>query len=303
VERLTIREVSPRDGLQNEKVAPLTTADKTRLIDGLVAAGVSSLEVTSFVKPEAVPMMADADLIMRYMRSTYPAVHSMGLVFNEQGFERALAADAKALALVFIVSDGLSNANTGKPSDFWLEKYRALIPKVRASGTWLRVYAAAAWVCPYDGQIPPERAFRYIAELMDLGVDELCLTDVIGHAHPLQVSAMFDTLATRYGNEKLAVHLHDTQALGLANAYAALQAGVRVFDTSAGGLGGCPFAPGSAGNLATEDFVLMAHKMGYDTGIDLDALWHTIHNFETVMGRALGGRSKEWYEQQLKVEG
>lgn len=302
METLTIREVSPRDGLQNEKVAPLTTADKQRLIDSLVAAGIGSIEVTSFVKPEAVPMMRDADAIMRYTRRTYPNLHSMGLIFNEQGIKRALAVGAKSLALVFIVSDGLSNANTGKPSDYWLEKYRTLIPKVRASGTWLRVYAAAAWVCPYDGQIPPERAYRYIDTLMDLGVDELCLTDVIGHAQPLQVGAMFDILAAKYGNEKLAVHLHDTQALGLANAYAAIQAGVRILDTSAGGLGGCPFAPGSAGNLATEDLVLMAHKMGYDTGINLDMLWDTVYEFESVIGRPLGGRTKAWYQGQLKVK-
>lgn len=289
-ERLIIREVGTRDGLQNEK-AHLTTADKQMMIDGLVGAGVQSLELTSFVKPEAVPQMADADTIMRYASEQYPDRHHMGLIFNEQGYERALAAGAKSVALVFIVSEGLSKSNTGKLPDDWLEKYRTLIPKIRENGMWLRVYLAAAWVCPFEGQIPAERTLRYADAIWEMGADELCPTDVIGHAEPVQVGNLLETMGKRYGSDKLAVHLHDTQALGLTNAYAAIQAGVRVIDSSVGGLGGCPFAPGSKGNLATEDVVFMAHKLGYETGIDLDKLWALVGKLEGVMGRSLGGRT------------
>jgi hydroxymethylglutaryl-CoA lyase len=289
-EFLRICEVGTRDGLQNEKAA-ISTADKQYMIDSLIDAGLQSLELTSFVKADAVPQMSDAETIMAYTRQTHPAAQGVGLIFNEQGYERALACGAQAVALVLIVSDSLSRANTGKTADEWLQRYRTLIPRIRENGTWLRVYLAAAWVCPYEGQISPERTLRYADQIWEMGVDELCPTDVIGHAQPLQVGELMETLGQRFEMGRLAVHLHDTQALGLANAYAAIQAGVRVVDSSVGGLGGCPFAPGSAGNLATEDLVFLAHKMGYATGIDRDKLWVLVDHLEKVIGRKLGGRT------------
>lgn len=297
-----IRDVAPRDGLQNEQLAHVSTAQKQQLVDDLVAAGLSSVELTSFVKPEAVPMMADADALMRQVRAAYPTLQTLGLIFNESGYQRALSAGAQHLALVYIASEALSIANTRRTPEHWLAEYRTLIPRILAGGAWLRVYVAAAWVCPYEGQVSPQRTLAAVEAFLALGAHEICLTDVAGLAQPQQVGSLCAEIAARWGAGRFAVHLHDTQALGLANAFAAFQAGIRTFDTSLGGLGGCPFAPGSAGNLATEDLVLMLHQMGCSTGIDIDALWRAVHRFEPVLGRRLGGRTRSWYDSQQEKE-
>jgi hydroxymethylglutaryl-CoA lyase len=300
-EQVRIIEVGLRDGLQNER-APITTEHKLAMADGLLKAGLRHLEVTSFVSPKAVPMMADATQVMRHVRQSAPDAHAMGLIFNDKGLDSALEADCRAIGLVLIVSDSLSKSNSGRTPDEWLEAYRALIARAKAHGVWVRGYVAGAWVCPFEGQVPLERVLRYADFLWEQGVDELCPTDPIGHAHPLQVGALCEAFARRYDVGRVAVHLHDTQALGLANATAALSAGIRRFDTSVGGLGGCPFAPGAAGNLATEDFVLMAHKMGYETGVNFDALWDVIAQLEPLMGRRIGGRVRAWRDSTCKDE-
>lgn len=294
-EQVRIYEVGPRDGLQNER-APITTAHKLAMVDRLLAAGLQHLELTSFVNPKAVPMMADAAEIVRHVRQNAPQAHAMALVFNERGFDNAVEAGCRAVGLVLIVSDSLSRSNSGRTPDEWLDSYRAIITRAKQTGVWVRGYVAGAWVCPFEGQMPQERVLRYADFLYEQGVDELCPTDPIGHAHPAQVGALCELFVGRYGAEKLAVHFHDTQAMGLANALAALNAGVRRFDTSIGGLGGCPFAPGAAGNLATEDLVFMLHKMGYETGIRFEALWDVVRFLEPLMGRPIGGRIRAWYE-------
>ena len=298
---LTICDVSLRDGLQNEKT-PISTEAKLALLDDLAAAGLTTLELTSFVSPKAVPQMADADAVTAAALARHPSLRGVGLIFNEKGYERALAAGAKSVALVLIVSDSLSRSNSGKTADEWLEAYQALVGRIKADGVWVRGYLAGSWVCPFEGQIDPARALHYADALMSMGTDELCATDPIGHAQPEQVESLSAELVGRFGAEKLAVHLHDTLAFGLANAAAAMRAGVRIFDASLGGLGGCPFAPGAAGNLATEDLVLMAHKMGYQTGVDLDRLWDAVYRFEPVIGRPIGGRSRVWYDGQRAAE-
>lgn len=294
---VTICDVSLRDGLQNEKT-PISTTSKLALLDDLVTAGLTTLEVTSFVSPKAVPQMADADAITTTVAAKYPNLRGVGLIFNEKGYERAIAAGAKSVALVLIVSDSLSRSNSGKTADEWLEAYRALVGRAKTDGIRIRGYLAGAWVCPFEGQISPTRALHYADILMSMGIHELCATDPIGHAHPEQIEMLSTELINRFGAEKVAVHLHDTLAFGLANAAAAMRAGVRIFDASLGGLGGCPFAPGAAGNLATEDLVLMAHKMGYETGVDLDRLWDAVYRFEPVIGHPIGGRSRVWYDGQ-----
>lgn len=301
--KIRIAEMSPRDGLQNEKVAPISTEDKLNLIDGLAAAGVDYLEVTAFVNPKAVPMMADCAEIMQTVSKKYPDLHLTGLVFNEKGYQLALDAGAKAIALVLIVPDSLSKSNTGKTAADWIDSYKALVKTAKADGIWVRSYLAGAWVCPFEGQVDAAKVLQYGDIFADLNVDEICPTDPIGHAHPAQVHELLCTMANRYGAEKLAVHLHDTLGFGLANAYAAISAGVTTIDSSAGGLGGCPFAPGAAGNLATEDLVLLANKMGYETGVNLDKLHEVVSAFEPVIGRKIGGRSRDWYEsEKLKVQ-
>jgi hydroxymethylglutaryl-CoA lyase len=294
---LTICDVSLRDGLQNEKT-PISTEQKLTLLDDLVAAGLTTLELTSFVSPKAVPQMADADALTAAAAERYPAMRGIGLIFNEKGYERARAAGAQSVALVLIVSDSLSRSNSGKTADEWLEAYSALVARAKADGVWVRGYLAGAWVCPFEGQVAPARALHYAEHLIRMGVDQLCATDPIGHAHPVQVEALSVELVARFGASRVAVHLHDTLAFGLANAAAAMRAGVRIFDASLGGLGGCPFAPGAAGNLATEDLVLMAEKIGLSTGVDLDRLWAAVQRFQPVIGRQIGGRSRAWYDTQ-----
>ncbi len=297
-ETIRICEVSPRDGLQNEKNVTITTADKLALIDGLVNAGIDYLEVTAFVNPKAVPMMADASQIMRIMRETYPHVHTTALVFNERGYQNALDAGANAIAVVLIVPDSLSKSNTSKTAEDWIGRYRDMIQQAKGDGIWVRAYLAGAWVCPFDGQVSPEAVLHYGDIFWDLDVDELCPTDPIGHAHPAQVQSLMTEMVERYDVAKLAVHFHDTLGFGIGNTFAALSAGIRTFDASVGGLGGCPFAPGATGNLATEDLVLLANKLGIQLDIDLDRLHQVVKDVEPIIGRSLGGRSRQWYDAQ-----
>lgn len=287
-ERLRVYEVGPRDGLQNEKQL-VAADDKRRLVESLLAAGIGDIEATSFVNPRAVPQMADADAL-------FPTLPRQGRLFaavmNERGYDRAVAAGARAVAVVLVVTDTLGLRNSRMTVEQGLASCRAVMARGRADGVHVRVYLAPAWVCPYEGAVPAERILQLTARVAEAGVDELALADTIGHAHPLEVARLCEAVAKRVGMERLGVHLHDTLALGLANAAAAIAAGVRTVDASVGGLGGCPFAPGAAGNLATEDLVLMAHKMGFDTGVDLEALWRVVDGLEAIVGRRVGGRTR-----------
>jgi len=300
---LKIYEVGPRDGLQNETV-PVDTNQKLEIIESLVSAGLRQIEVTSFVHPKAVPQMADADDVMRGVASGYDLlpVQFVGLVFNQRGYDRAIAANCNAMAFGISVSDTFSIRNTRMTSAEALRTSKKLVAQAKNDGIWTRMYISAAWVCPFDGPMPPNKTIAYADQVWEMGVDELALADTIGHASPLEVGRLMEQLGRRLGIERLAVHLHDTQALGLANALAAIQAGVRIFDTSIGGIGGCPFAPGAAGNLATEDLVFMAYKMGLGTGIDFEKLWGIIFGLEQAIGRPIGGRIRPWWESTSRLE-
>jgi hydroxymethylglutaryl-CoA lyase len=297
-EKVAVCEVGPRDGLQNEK-AHLSAAQKCALVDGLVRAGARYIELGSFVNPKAVPQMADTEAVFAHALARYPDVRFTGLVINERGYERALAAGCRAVAIVVIASETWSRRNSHMSTVESVALCRKLLARARADGVWARVYLSAAWHCPYEGPTPSERVIALADEIWAEGVAELAVADSIGHAHPLEVGRLMERLGARFEMGKLAVHLHDTQALGSANAYAALSAGVRIVDASVGGLGGCPFAPGTAGNLATEDFVFMAHKMGYDTGLNLDALWPVVSDADGMLGRRVGGRVRGWWETQV----
>jgi hydroxymethylglutaryl-CoA lyase len=299
-ENITVCEVGPRDGLQNEK-AVISAAQKCALVDGLVRAGARYIELGSFVNPKAVPQMADTEAVFAHALAHYPEVRFTGLVLNERGYERAVAAGCRAIALVVIASETWSWRNSNLSTAESVEVCRRLLARAKGDGVWARVYLSAAWHCPYEGPTPAARVLALADEIWAQGVDELAIADSIGHAYPLEVGRLMEQLGNRFAMSKLAVHLHDTQALGNANAYAALSAGVRIVDASLGGLGGCPFAPGTAGNLATEDFAFMAHKMGFDTGFDLDALWPVVRDADAMLGRRVGGRIREWYEPQCRV--
>jgi hydroxymethylglutaryl-CoA lyase len=289
---LTLCDVGPRDGLQNEPT-PVASEAKRSLIRGLIGAGFRNVEVTSFVNPKAVPQMADAEAVVSVLQE-HPEVRGFVLVMNEQGYARAKAAGARALTVVAVCSETFAQTNNRRSRQATVETACRIAALARADGLYARVALAAAWHCPYEGRVDPGLVRAMADEVWDAGVDELSIADTVGHAQPSEVRTLLRGLVERYGTQ-VSAHFHDTQALGLANAAAALDAGVRILDASVGGLGGCPFAPGAAGNLASEDLVLMAHKMNLETGIDLDALWHTVEELERVLGRPIGGRSKAWW--------
>lgn len=299
---IKVYEVGPRDGLQNEATLIPTDA-KLALIDGLAGAGLRHIEATSFVHPKAVPQLADADTVMsRAIVRAHEGVQLIGLVFNDIGYERALAAGCQSMAFGVAVSDTFSRRNTRNSRAEALATAEALIRRAGADRIWTRVYVMTAWVCPFEGLTDPRQTVALVDQLWNLGVDELSIADTIGHAQPLAIARLMEQLGRRTDMDRLAVHLHDTQALGLTNAFAALQAGVRIFDTSVGGLGGCPFAPGAAGNLATEDLVFMAYKMGLGTGVDFRGLWEVIVALEAQLGRPIGGRIRAWWESDTSGE-
>jgi hydroxymethylglutaryl-CoA lyase len=299
---LKVYEVGPRDGLQNE-AALISTEQKKKLIKDLINAGLRAIELTSFVHPKAVPQMADADEIMRDTLTQYPdeRLDFIGLVFNERGYDRALAAGCKAIAIGAAVSESFSQANTNMSTTQALEMCHKLTGWAKKDNIWTRAYISTAWVCPFEGYIRPEKVVAYAEKLWEAGVDELALADTIGHASPIDVGSLMEELGKRLDMSRLAVHLHDTQAMGLVNTAAAIQAGVRIHDASIGGLGGCPFAPGAAGNLATEDLVFLAFKMGLGTGVDFPALWDIVADLETMVGRPVGGRIRAWWESEERL--
>lgn len=295
-ERISIYEVGLRDGLQNERTA-VSTPDKVHLLEGLASAGLRRLEVTSFVNPNAVPQMADApDVVAAAAR--HAELRPTALVINEKGYDRARAAGVRSIAMVVVITETLAQRNSRMSVADGLATCRRVLERARQDGVDRRVYLAPAFVCPFEGAVAPDHVAR-CADAIGAGEDtfEIAIADTIGHAHPLEVGRLFETFASRFGAARLAAHLHDTQGLALANAAAAISAGVRTIDASVGGLGGCPFAPGAAGNLATEDLVLMVQKMGFETGVDLAALHRVVSDAERIIGRPLGGRSRAWWKR------
>jgi hydroxymethylglutaryl-CoA lyase len=292
-----IYEVGPRDGLQNE-AASVPTAQKLALIDALVAAGLRRIEATSFVHPRAVPQMADADEVVAAIQERHGAnpVEFVGLVLNEYGYDRALAAGCRRMACGVAVSETFSQRNTRMSTADAFATCQRLAERARADGVWLRAYLMTSWVCPFEGRMVPQKALAYAQRLWDMGVDELAVADTVGHADPFSVGQLLEQVGRRTDMSRLAVHLHDTQVLGLANATTAISAGVRIFDSSVGGLGGCPFAPGAAGNLATEDLAFLAYKLGMGTGVDFGRLWEAVALAEQLVERPIGGRIRSWWE-------
>ncbi len=265
--RVTICEVGPRDGLQNEAVT-VRTDDKVRYIDLLVAAGFSNIEVTSFVSPKAVPQLADAEAVFTQLIQV-PACRYIVLVPNERGLERALAAGARAIAVFTAATDSFTHRNIGMTIDESLAAFEVVIKRAKADGVYVRASISTAFGCPFEGAVPVANVVRVAERLLALGADELSVADTIGVATPNQVFDVVGALAPRVPLERVGLHFHDTRGMGLANIMAGLQTGVAIYDASAGGLGGCPFAPGATGNVATEDVLYLLAGMGIETGIDL----------------------------------
>ena len=297
MEHLHITDVAPRDGLQNQTV-PVSTADKLALVERLAAAGVASVEVTSFVSPKAVPQMADAGELLSQAQARLPALRCSVLVPNLKGLERAHAAGAREIAVVLSATDTMNRKNINMGLDDATAVSEQTLHAARELGLRTRAYVAVAFDCPFEGETPLDRVLALSQRMAQAGAGEIVIADTIGAASPGMVKERMAALVRAFGADRLAVHLHDTRGLGAANAWAALEAGIRRFDSSVGGIGGCPFAPGAAGNLATEDLVLLAQGSGFDTGISLDGLLHAIDLAQDVLQRPLGGRSIAWLRRR-----
>lgn len=268
--RVTIYEVGPRDGLQNEATA-VSVAAKVAFIKALADAGLRWIETTSFVNPKAVPQLADAAEVMSSI-TRRPGVRYPVLVPNERGMERALDADVDAVAVFGAASEAFSQANVRATIAETFERFAPVARLAKQHDVWLRGYVSTAFHCPYSGPVSPEDAVTVAERLFELGCDEVAIADTIGRATPLDTDRLLDLALQRLPIERLAFHLHDTSGLALASVILALEAGITIFDGSAGGLGGCPFAPGAPGNLATEKLVALLDGMGIETGIDADAV-------------------------------
>ncbi len=297
MEQIFITDVAPRDGLQNQS-RQVSTADKLQLIRLLVQAGVRSVEATSFVSPKAVPQMADASELLQQLNLALPALRSSVLVPNLKGLERAHAAGAKEIAVVLSATDIMNQKNINMSLEAATQASAQTLRQARADGLLTRAYIAVAFECPFEGVPPLDRVIRLAQSMREAGAQEIVIADTIGAASPAQVKERMQALADIMPMDQLALHLHDTRGMAVANAWAALEVGVRRFDASAGGIGGCPFAPGAAGNLATEDLVLMAGSSGFTTGIDLDGLLDAVDFAAICLDRSLGGRSSIWLRRQ-----
>ena len=283
-----IVEVAPRDGLQNEK-QQVATADKIALIDRLSATGLRSIEATSFVSPKWVPQLADAAEVMAGI-DRRPGIAYPVLVPNEQGYERALAAGAREVAVFTAASEQFNLKNTNAGIDESLQRFAPVLARAKADGVKVRGYVSTVLGCPYQGDVPQADVVRVARALYEKGCYEISLGDTIGVGTPLKARAMLRAVATEVPMAALAVHFHDTYGQALANVAACLEDGVRVVDAAVGGTGGCPYARGASGNVASEDVVYMLHGMGMTTGVDLPALAETGRWLSAVLGRENGSK-------------
>ncbi|AWI79426.1 hydroxymethylglutaryl-CoA lyase [Parazoarcus communis] len=289
-QHVRIVEVGPRDGLQNEKqVVPADT--KLELIRRLAAAGLKAIETTSFVSPKWVPQMGDnTEVLTRVLAAPAPGVDYPVLTPNLKGFEAALAAGAKEVAVFGAASESFSQKNINCSIAESLARFRPVTEAAQAAGVKVRGYVSCVVGCPYEGDIAPEKVAEVAETLIAMGCYEVSLGDTIGSGNPVTVQRMLDAVMRRVPVTQLAGHYHDTFGMAVANIFASLQMGVAVFDASVGGLGGCPYAAGASGNVATEDVVWLLKGMGIDTGIDFDALVDTAAWISAELGRAPASR-------------
>ncbi len=281
-----IYEVGPRDGLQNE-AAPIPTDAKLRFAALLADAGLREIEITSFVSPKAIPQLADADDLMRRLERR-PGVRYPVLVPNVRGLERAEAAGADAVCVFTAASEPFTRANINMTISESIDAFRPVVDAARTRGWWSRGYISTAFGCPFQGEVGEAAVVGVAQELLTLGVDELSISDTIGVAGPADVRRVVGALLSA-GIEpgRLAMHFHDTRGTALANVAVAMDLGIRTFDASTGGTGGCPYAPGAAGNLATEDLVYMLEREGLSHGVDLDALLAAARHVSETLSRPL----------------
>jgi hydroxymethylglutaryl-CoA lyase len=279
-----IVEVGPRDGLQNEKT-PVSVETRIAFVEALVAAGCRTVEVGSFVSPKAVPQMAGSDAVLRAV-DHHPGHEFHVLVPNEKGYDAAMTAGARVIAVFASASEGFSRANINCTIAESLERFRPVLARARADGVKVRGYVSCVLGCPFDGEVSPAAVAKVARALWDQGCYEVSLGDTIGVGTPLRARQLLRAVAGEVPMAALAMHFHDTYGQALANLYAGLEEGARVIDSAAGGLGGCPYAPGATGNVATEDVVYMLDGLGEPTGIDLPRLLAATNTISAAIGRA-----------------
>ena len=285
---IRITEVGPRDGLQNEALT-ISTDVKVAFIDLLSACGFSEIEVSSFVSAKWIPQLGDAPEVFKRIHRK-PGIIYSALVPNERGLDGALEAKVDKIAVFTAASETFSRKNTNASIAETLERFSPVISRAKQSRLRLRAYISTVIACPYEGPIDPSRVRDLAAKLLDLGVDEIDLGDTIGVAVPSDIELLYESLHGLLEPSQTILHLHDTRGTALACAYRAWQLGVRSFDSSCGGIGGCPYAPGAAGNLATEDLVYTFNKMGLDTGADLKRIFAAARHIAAALDRQLPGR-------------
>jgi hydroxymethylglutaryl-CoA lyase len=286
--RVKVIEVGPRDGLQNEPVT-IATADKIAFVDRLATAGHSTIEISAFVSPKWVPQMGDASAVFAGL-TRRPGVRYTGLVPNLAGLAGARAAGADEIAIFAAASETFSARNINQSVAASLETYRAVCDEATGAGLPVRAYLSTAFGCPFEGAVEVETVATIARQLLDIGAYEVALSDTIGIAHPGQVQEVLAAVTRHIPLTALACHFHDTRGTALVNVYAALQAGVTTFDSSAGGLGGCPYAPGATGNLATEDLIFMLDGLRIETGVRLDGVIAASRAIEPLVGHPLPSR-------------
>lgn len=288
---LVINEVGPRDGLQNQPVL-VSAADKIALVRALQAAGLTQLEIGSFVSPRAVPQMATTEEVLTTLGAATPGFSV--LIPNMKGLERAIAAGVREVAVVLSATETMNQKNINMSLERTTEVCAEAVAAAVAAGIRAKAYVAVAFECPFEGPTSPGVVMALSARMVAAGAAEVVIADTIGAAAPVQVRRLMQDLVAAHGAPSVSGHFHDTRGMALANCFASIEAGVRKFDSSVGGMGGCPFTPNAAGNLATEDLALMAEQSGFATGIRFPELIQAVDIASRVTGRELGGRSLQW---------
>ena len=294
-EKVIIKEVAARDGLQAQP-KHLTVEQRIALLGALAETGIPELEIGSFVSPKAVPQMAGTDEIAANLPPAQLAYSA--LVPNMKGYELAVMAGIRSHAIALSATEEMNQNNIRKSLEDTFVMGEEILDRAAAEGVDIHAYLAVAFECPYEGAVEESLVLEQVDRLMQYQPARLMIADTIGAANPAAVHSMMHQLVDRYGPERLGCHFHDTRAMGLANVYAALQAGVRQFDASAGGLGGCPFAPGARGNVATEDVVMLCESIGFDTGLDMPKLLEAVGLLSEMIGAPQGGRAHTWLSKQ-----
>ncbi len=298
MERITVNDVGPRDGLQND-ASTVLPEDRVRLIESLLDAGLKSIEAASFVSPKAVPKMSGADQVFAAL--DLEAADFSALVPNMKGYELAKNAGARSIAVVLSATETMNQKNINMGLDETVSVCKEIMAVAKRDGVTPRSYISVAIECPYEGLVSEQTIEELSAAMFKAGAQEVIVADTIGAGNPAQVKSLFTRLVSEFGATRLSGHFHDTRAMALANTWQALECGIRKFDASIAGLGGCPFAPGASGNLATEDLVLMLNDAGFNTGIDLDKLLESVELTRQLVQHPVGGRAMAYLTRDLEA--